>query len=149
MPLESIDAPLYSGIGWDIVYEYNPPCSQVHTQTTPNSTGRCSVDAPLLGSGYGGAAKGCLMLLLWLGVFCTDQVFYQPRKIFLVLLRYIKLVLCPRPRQDPSYKYSNSLSKEKLSQVTIGAKTQGRARRDGWERFFIKKSVGLLLFEVW
>ena len=32
------------------------------------------------------------------------QVFYEPRMIFLVFLSYIRLYLCPRPRQDASHK---------------------------------------------
>ena len=58
----------------------------------------------------------------------------------LSVLGYIRTFLNPIHRQDPSLQNIKtlSLSKDKLSQVTIGSMTQVRVMRDGWKRLFIK-----------
>ena len=65
-------------------------------------------------------------------MFCVNSphVFYKPRSILLVFLRFINLVLSPSPTKDPSLQYLKSLSKENSLKVTIGANTQGGKRDD-------------------
>ena len=85
------------------------------------------------------AVKSCCLL----GVFYVNspQVFFNPRSILLVFLSYIKFVLNPRPRQDPSLQILElSLSKENSPKVTIEAKTQGRQGGMVWTCIFTKIS---------
>lgn len=99
----------------------NQPCSidaQQHGPWNHRHPVAWVVDWPLRK-----AVKSCCQL----GVFYVNspQVFFNPRSILLVFLSYIKFVLNPRPRQDPSLQIFK-LPRENSLKVTIGAKTQGK-----------------------
>ena len=85
------------------------------------------------------SCKSCWTDFQGLGcIVNSPQVFMKPWMIFLGSFSYVKLVLCCRPRKDPSFQISKPSLKKKLSQNFIETWTQVKSWRDFCGRFLHK-----------